>query len=148
MNRVAGVGLIWGLVLLAGIAPPASAQAPEAGQQAVAHEHSPFVAGLVEWILPTAGFAYAGDWKRGLAPNAARVGGMVLLLSTYDEDTEDCPAACAVGAVAFLGGTVWAIYGAVVTAKDHNGRLRAAASRMDLGPGPEGSLSMGLRFTH
>lgn len=116
--------------------------------QSVDHTHSPAVAGIVEWLLPTAGYAYAGDWSAGLVSNAVRVGGMVLLLSTFDEPADTCENACAVGAVALLGGTIWAIVGAVNTARDHNRRVGQAVSRIDVGAGPEGSTSFGLRFMH
>ena len=61
---------------------PLGAVAQTGGPAAGAHEHSATVAGIVEWFLPTAGYAYGGDWNAGFLSNGVRIGAFVGLLST------------------------------------------------------------------
>jgi len=112
---------------------------------AQANTHSPVAAGIIEWLtFPTLGYAYAGDWSRGLLPNAVRVGTIVGFLSTYDDDGDQCSSACAVWGVAAVASTVWAVVGAVNTAKDHNRVVAGPPDMVFLRPSPTGGLSVGL----
>jgi hypothetical protein len=73
----------------------ATLAAPVSGQS----ERSPVLAGALELFVPTAGFAYAGDWERGLLPNAVRIGSVVGIVATdacvRDNGNTKRPAACA-----------------------------------------------------
>lgn len=128
--------------------PLVFAPALEAQSAPGAHEHSPVAAGILEWIAPTAGYAYGGDWTAGFLSNGVRVGGIIALAATYDDATESCDGVCGIGAAAFVGGTVWAIVGAVHTANEHNRALRAASSGLVVGPSPDGGLTLGFRLSH
>ena len=125
-------------------ANPASAQDVEGTRSAVA-------AGVLEWLVPTAGYAYAGDWGRGLLPNAVRLGGFVLFITQYEvnvffADDDECPSGCVLGLVMAAAGSIWAIAGSVAATQNHNDRLREAASQLVLLPGPYGGLTVGLRL--
>jgi hypothetical protein len=80
--------LILGSVLI--ISPPGFAASQSSGEQQteVASSdpgtRSPTAAALLEAVIPTAGFAYGGEWRRGLLPNALRVGGFWLFLSSVE----------------------------------------------------------------
>lgn len=147
---------LWVVVLLL-VFIPASAESqvqnePDPTPASVEGEVSPFTAGLLEWLIPTAGFGYAGDWNRGLWPNAVRVGGTVLFFASVFGDSNllsddwECGTACNVGLILSAVGGIWAVSGAVSTAKDHNDRLRFASSVVTLAPLPGGGLSVGLKF--
>jgi len=145
--RPSARGAVFTCLLLSGISGGASAQSaagnpPDSG----AHTHSPVAAGLIEWIVPTAGFAYGGDWTRGFLPNAVRIGGLVGILATCDGPGDTTGDGCGAFAIVSLAGGIWAIVGAVSTAQDHNAGVRAATSRLEVSPGPEQSLGLGLRF--
>ena len=79
------------LILLSlALAVTASPPTVVEGQQAttdtvvVSGERFPLVSGVLEFYLPTIGFAYGGDWKRGLIPNAFRVGSFIGLYLTFN----------------------------------------------------------------
>lgn len=128
--------------LLSATALDAQERAPAADTVYVAGQRSPFAAGLLETALPTGGYAYAGDWGRGLLPNALRVASLFGIVGTCD-DTEE---GCAEWSVAYLALTVWAVWGAVDTAQDHNRSLSGAMRRVSVGPGPEGGIALGVRM--
>lgn len=111
---------------------------------AIYHEHSATAAGLIEWFLPTAGYAYGGNWTNGFLSNAVRIGSFIGFGMTSDSATDTCDDACAAWAVAWLGSTAWAIVGAVSTAKEHNARVRAATEGLTVGSAPFGGVSVGL----
>lgn len=101
------------------------------------------VAVFLEWLVPTVGHAYAGNWKRGLLPNAVRVSGAVLFAvglsegssgDLYTGETE-------MGLIMMAGGTIWAMVRAGRTAKEYNDGLR-----LDVGVREEG-VSLGLTFS-
>ncbi|MEM7417800.1 MAG: hypothetical protein AAF389_20085 [Gemmatimonadota bacterium] len=143
MTRMRIVIGVAGAIALAAIQPAlASAQNDELEP----HAPNAIGAGVLEWLVPTAGYAYAGDWKAGLVPNAVRVGGLVLFVASYDEAGEQCGSACALGLVAGLGGTLWAIFGAAGKAGERSARVRGSASPLVVGPSLDGGLSVGLRF--
>ena len=116
--------------------------APVAAQS----ERSPILAGAFELFLPTTGFAYAGDWKRGLLPNAVRIGSVVGIVATDAcADDDESGGTCIALVAALAISHVWATVGAVKTAQDRNRALEAAPRELVLRPGPtSGSLSFGL----
>jgi hypothetical protein len=110
---------------------------------------SPVAAGFLEYIIPTAGFAYGGDWRRGLLPNALRIGGLVLVVSRSElglfGTESECQTECKAGFVLAVVGSIWAIAGAVDTTNEFNDRLRAASAQVTISPFAGGGLSIGLR---
>lgn len=64
------------VALAALLASPVAGQAPPqpipVDSASVVGARSPLVAGLLEFYVPTVGYAYAGDWTRGLLPTAVR----------------------------------------------------------------------------
>jgi hypothetical protein len=136
----------WMMVAVAvASAVPASARAQVGDTVYVGLEHSPTASALLEFVFPTAGFAYAGDWHRGFLPNAFRIAATIGVAA--QESGDECEDECAVWAVALLGTTVWAMVEAVRTAKDYNAVIREPASLLLVEPGPYGGVSMGLRLT-
>ena len=83
---------------------------------------SPLVAAGIEYLVPTLGHAYAGDWSRGLPPAALIVAGVVLGV------TSDCDESSCAGFIAGLGmalaGKVWGIFSAADTAQARNAATR------------------------
>ena len=122
------------------------------GQQAttdtvfVEGERSNVLSGVLELYLPTVGFAYAGDWKRGFLPNAFRVGSIIGLLSTVDFLDSSSDTAAGLWAIAFLVTTLWAVVEAVNTANDRKRAVRATRPRLSLAHAPFGGVSVGLRL--
>jgi hypothetical protein len=113
----------------------------------VGSHHNPVTAGVLEFFsFPTAGFAYAGDWSRGLLPNAFRLGSGIAFAATYDDGGDECDDACALWAIAFLGSTIWATVEAANTAKDYNARMREPRELVLIEPSPAGGLSLGVRL--
>jgi hypothetical protein len=103
------------------------------GQVAPAPSHkSPLAAGLLEWFtVPTVGYAYAGDWSRGIPSGLVRLTGFGLVLSAVnvDEPVDDaCGGRCALGLAMFLGGSAWAVIDAVNTAERENDRRRSTSA--------------------
>jgi hypothetical protein len=135
-------------VALAGLTPhAASAQAADTVR--VGSTHSALAAGLLEVVFPTAGFAYAGDWKRGFLPNAFRVGASIGFGVTADGPSDDVcegDGTCTAFAVAVLATTVWAIVGAVQTAHDYNATIVQRESRVYIEPSALGGVSVGFRL--
>ena len=101
------------------------------------------VAVLLEWLVPTVGHAYAGNWKRGLLPNAVRVSGAVLFAVGLSEgsDGDVYSGETELGLVMMAGGTIWAMVRAGRTARDYNDGLR-----FDAGVTKQG-MSLGLTFS-
>ena len=129
---------------------PAGAQSTDSVGDTVyvGRSHSPIAAGVIEFVLPSAGFAYAGDWKRGFLPNVIRLATGIGFEQTYDKNNDTCEiAACNVWAVLFLASTIWSIVGAVNTAGDHNATFRRSAG-LSVESAPFGGISFGLRVTH
>jgi hypothetical protein len=100
----------------------------------------PLVAGVLEWVLPTAGYAYAGNWKKGVAPGVLRYGGAVVVLLAIPfmdgSSSVTCNAQCITGAAMAITGVVWGTAGSVNTAKGHNARVSGSASFL---PTPSGT---------
>lgn len=105
------------------------------------------LAGALELFLPTAGFAYAGEWTRGLLPNAVRIGSVVGIVSNCDPDRGD-RGTCAAFAGVLLASHIWATVGAANAARDRNRSMGAAAPGLVVLQGPaDGALSVGLQLT-
>ncbi len=125
------------LLLSLAVAPGARAQdrpqAPneDASQVVVISERSPVLAGALEvFTLPTIGYAYAGNWRRGIPSGLVRLGGLGLILSqqfTTLGDPPPCRGRCVAGAVIFGWGTIWALIDVVGTTKRENQKQRERA---------------------
>jgi hypothetical protein len=99
--------------------------------QTVVGDRSPLAAGLLEWFtIPTVGYAYAGDWSRGIPSALVRVAGAALALPRINihvrEPGSVCPGLCAVGLFMVLGGHVWATIDAARTTTRMNEQRRAS----------------------
>ena len=142
-------------LILLGLAVAVLASQPTVveGQQdtgEVEGERSNVLSGVIELYLPTVGFAYAGDWKRGLLPNAIRIGSLIGFFSTVDlfDSSSSSDDAAGLWAIAFLGATVWAVVEAVNTANDRNDAIRVRRAQLSVAPAPFGGVSVGLRLLH
>jgi predicted acyltransferase len=113
---------------------------------------SAWTAGILEYVVPTAGYAYADAWKEGLLPGAVRVSGTVALLWVMTdaltgepgdgEPPDECRTMCVYGIVATTVGYVWGVTGAVRAAK----RWTPERAGLTLGWSPEtSSLRVGVR---
>jgi hypothetical protein len=155
MSRVA---TLISLLLLLTIPRALSGQDPEPGpdpvsEPVVVSEKSPFAAGVIEWALPTAGYAYAGDWSRAIPSGIVRVAGFAMVVGqqfTIFGDPPPCEGTCIAGAILLAGGTLWGVLDAAATARRTNERLREEAlSRVSISPvrGPDGTgMRIGLRL--
>ena len=142
--------ILLGLVLTALGSQPAVVDGQQATTDTVflGGERSAVLSGVLEYF-PTLGFAYAGDWKRGFLPNAFRVASLIGLVSTLDFPDSSSPDTAEIGwGVAAGATTVWAVVGAVNTAKDHNRAVRATRTQLSVAPAPFGGVSVGLRLLH
>jgi hypothetical protein len=102
----------------------------------------PIAAGVLEFLYPTAGYAYAGNWSRGFPPALVRVTGAVLLaeFAIGYMAALPCTARCATGAAMYFGGTIWAVFDAGATATRTNVRKLEASGGISVYPtlGQEG----------
>ncbi len=100
-------------------------------QVVVISERSPVLAGALEvFTFPTIGYAYAGNWRRGIPSGLVRLGGLGLIISqqlTIFGDPPPCRDRCVAGAVIFGLGTIWALIDVVGTTKRENERRRERA---------------------
>jgi hypothetical protein len=114
-------------VALVGLVASALAAPPLQAQEYGAQRKSAWTAGILECVVPTAGYAYADAWKEGLLPGAVRVSGTVALLWVMidaltgepgdAEPPDECRTLCVYGIAATAVGYVWGVTGAVRTAK-------------------------------
>ena len=109
------------LALMLFLAAPAHAQ--ERASPGVAPQKSLVAAAALEYLVPTLGHAYAGDWERGLPPALLLAGGVVWSLSGYSSCVEErgCTQVIS-GAVLAAAGKLWGLFSAVETAQDQNAR--------------------------
>ena len=131
------VSTLIALLLSLAVATGARAQDPptapnqDAPRVVVISEKSPFGAGVLEvFTLPTIGYAYAGNWRRGIPSGLVRVGGMGLVMSqqlTFFGDPPPCRDLCVAGAVMLGLGTIWALIDVVGTTKRENEKRRLRA---------------------
>jgi hypothetical protein len=125
--------------VLALLAAPLAAQTPAdtlpAGRSPPAR--SPLLAGAAEYVVPTLGHAYAGDWERGLAPAGVTVLGAAVVVAGFGDclDETGCDLFLA-GIATFAAGKLWGIWSAVDAARDRNRALPA-------GPRPALSVRSG-----
>ncbi len=122
-------------------------------QEIAAARKSAWKAGVLEYVVPTAGYAYADAWTEGLLPGAVRVSGTVALLWVMadaltgepgdDEPPDECGALCVYGLAATVVGYVWGVTGAVRAAK----RWTPEGSRLTMGWDPvTSSLRVGVKL--
>lgn len=99
-----------------------------------AKKRSAGAAVILEWLVPTAGHLYAGNWKKGVLPAATRMGGILIFATNlYSENTE----LQAVGLIMGVGGTVWSLASAGRTARAFNGKhsFKLVVQRSGVGAG-------------
>ena len=97
----------------------------------VASDRSPTAAVVLEWALPTVGYAYAGNWTRGIPSALVRLAGLATFLDdqfTIFGSPPPCESQCLVGLGIATAGTVWAMFDAARTTTRENDRRRAAAT--------------------
>jgi hypothetical protein len=110
---------------------------------------SPVGAAILGAYVPLAGYAYAGSWKRGIAPQAlwlSFAAGMAYA-SDCDSDGGCSSTQETVGAVAWMAGVAsvfWGGVGAYRTARAHN-RAVEERPQIEARSGGDGSVSVGLR---
>ncbi len=111
----------------------------------IAESRSALLSGVLEWLVPTVGYAYAGDWKGGLLPNTVRIGGTIAYLAS---DANNCEAVCTAGLLAGVGGTVWAIVGAAKTAKRRPSEPQPTRSGLMVVPSQWGGAEFRYSWIH
>ena len=110
--------------------------AADTPQGAVVSTRSPALAGTLELLtLPTVGYAYAGNWLRGVPSALLQVVGVGLVIEQQFclcifEEPPPCEGQCILGIAMAIGGRVWAVIDAAATARRANEDRRTAA----LGP--------------
>ena len=128
------------------LAAPLAAQAPAdtlpAGRSAP-RARSPLLAGAAEYLVPTLGHAYAGDWERGVPPAGLTLLGAAAVVIGFQDclDETGCDLFVA-GIAAATAGKLWGIWSAVDAAGDRN-RARVAGLRPALSVRP-GALGVGV----
>ncbi len=125
----------------------------DAPQVVVISEKSPFLAGALEVLtLPTIGYAYAGNWSRGIPSALVRIVGFGLVAEqqfTVFGSPPPCEGQSQAGLALAVVGTIWAVIDAAGTARRTNEKCRAEAQRLALIPtfgagGP--GLTVGIRM--
>jgi hypothetical protein len=115
---------------------PSGSQVADPPPVVVISEKSPVAAGVLEWVIPTAGYAYSGNWSRGIPSAVVRVAGLVLWFNeaswsgaghVMGEGPSCRTTACSIGLAAVVGGTIWGVLDAAATTTRGNERRRAAA---------------------
>lgn len=145
------------LVIVTALLPPLVATAEAQLQPTVAlttmagEPKSAWTAGVLEGLLPTLGYGYAGSWTDGIVPGVVRMGGAVAMLwgvtETLSREPGDpdagsgCTRKCTWGAVAMTVGWVWGVVGASKTARERPEHPATALARL----APRGRLSLGFR---
>jgi hypothetical protein len=154
MVKIGGISIIL-VALLASLPTPVESQAdpqPEhQSAESVGSRHSPALAGVLEYLIPTVGHAYAGDWGRGIVPNVVRIGGLVVAVAGMEEKESvylfapklECTTVCAIGIGVGLVGTVWAVWSAVKTANEINDKRSTGPLTLTLSPAPGGGFLIG-----
>lgn len=150
MRRIAALASL--AVLIIASARGLEAQAADSSHVAVRSEKSPLLAGVLEWAVPTAGYAYAGHWSRGIPPELVRFTGVVLVLAQQYVGPfgtrRPCNAQCVIGTGMAVGGTIWAIADAAMTTDRENAKRRAPRSVSVVAPVcGRGGLGLSVRFS-
>ena len=107
---------------------PVLAEAPQMTPKPAfpAAPKSKAVAVGLEIVVPILGHGYAGDAKKGILPALVTLGGYVAIATTLDDDgeiKEDKEATAGLGALAVIGGRVWALVQVSRMVEAHNKRL-------------------------
>ena len=114
-------------------------------------DRSAAAAVVLEWALPTVGYAYAGNWSRGIPPAVVRLLGFAMVLDhqfTIFGSPPPCEGQCAFGYGIAAAGTVWAMFDVARTTTRENARRRAAAVEVSVAPSSgRNGLGVGLRVT-
>lgn len=142
------------LTVALGLRPAEAAAQDTAGDEtevalSSVSEKGPGTAAFLEWLVPTAGYAHAGNWVRGVPPALVSIGGLVIYLEDQFQifgNRPPCEAQCVAGIVLMAGSRFWAIIDAAAEAKRFNARL-GVLSDLSIAPdfGPNG-LGVGLRI--
>ena len=117
-------------------------------RQYEAQKKNAAVAAVLEYTFPFVGYAYAGNWRRGLAPGGMALGGFLLLAPCAYTDLGPCSdnqqIAALAGITLIVASRIWGAVGASHTATDHNRTLR---QRLQIEPGrtPDG-FALGVRL--
>jgi hypothetical protein len=135
MRNLTRVAALVALYQLCVWCPPALAQAmPGDDERATAPQRNPTTAGVLEALtIPTLGYAYAGNWARGLPPAMIQLLGVGLILEQQYclcifEDPPPCEGACTAGIILVVGARLWAMVDASSTAKRSNARAQGSLS--------------------
>lgn len=140
----------WRPTLAVFLALAVGAPALEAQSADTTPTKSAWTAGILEYLVPTAGYAYADAWTKGIVPGVVRVTGTVALLWAMTDaltgepgdEPYECGVGCAYGLVATPVGIVWGVHGAVRAAK----AWTPEKAGLTLGWSPEtSSLRVGVR---
>lgn len=106
-----------------------------------AEKKSELTAGVLEWLIPVVGHAYAGDAERGLLPAGVSVGGLVLIFASGGES-----GLITAGLLGYLVGRIWGIVSAVQTGEDFNNNLKSKLN-LSLKPMKFPNETVGYGFT-
>ena len=105
-----------------------------AAPENIPSKKDPASAAIMEFFIPLAGHAYAGDVTKGLKPNLVSAAGMLVtmhgvsqsvdnMFSARDERDEG-EEALMWGLIMFVGGKVWAMRSAYKVAAAHNEQIK------------------------
>ena len=112
------------------VAVPAHAQQSDAWDAYNAQKKHEWLAVGLEVILPTAGHAYSGDWRRGVTPAILQIGGLAVVSAVYSDCgsvntcTSNQDITMGTAAIVAVGGAVWSYVSAYYTAAGRNRDLR------------------------
>jgi len=106
---------------------------------------SPILAGYKEWTLPFSGYAYGGDWRKGIVPNILRIGGVAAICVGVAGERLN-PVTFTTGFAVGGVGTIWAVTGAVMVTKHRNALINSNGAEIKLSLGVNSSqlLSIGM----
>ncbi len=148
MTQLCRMAWVCGILLITAVGAraqegPTTRGGGDAQSVAVVSEKSPVAAGVLEWAFPTLGYAYAGNWSRGVPSALVRITGLVLFMEdqfVIFGEPPPCEGQCVLGVAMALGGTIWAIVDAGRTATRENERKRASVLGATVVPtyGPAG----------
>ncbi len=109
-----------------------------------AEKKSELTAGVLEFLIPVVGHAYAGNAGKGVVPAVVSVGGLVVAI--VGAGNLDYTIAL-LGYLGYLGGRIWGIVSAVQTADDYNMNLKRKLNLSFQPNYQNGKLGMGMTLT-